>query len=503
MTGFRLITRRGKFALTMVAFTAVVLSAGCSQGPARSGSPTPGPSARPVTVSGAAPRLRHVKVFSRTYQLTPSGPLARPQTIRLPLTSRVPAGWSVVVATAETNHGPWTYLAARLSADRRTAIFTTTHHSIFTVIGENVGSLLKFFKTQFLDGLSSGATAAAARPSCPGQPAARSGYGIQSSSGAAVYWCFGMDSSGQRILRVVNNRLYPLEVQHPGLAVAERPAIDYSSLGALSHLLSGKLSILAPGAQIGYRVSLARGQEAGAQSAADGFGQSLFALQTGINSLLAILTRFGAGGASKSVTAMNDALGDEACANAMLAGNPGSILASCLSPKDMADYFGPAGVLLAPLAAAGGLADFFASEFQGLRDILTGKDKYTIIVQRQATFPALGRPAGIFANNGEGFGEVRPATVFLGGDPTGLVMHITWSSWGGSTATGKGTSDWVGPNQSVATGTQEAVTIVAFDLGTCGGKLMYRAVEWYFPQHGETFDPGQYEDICTGSFVGR
>jgi hypothetical protein len=82
-------------------------------------------------------------------------------------------------------------------------------------------------------------------------------------------------------------------------------------------------------------------------------------------------------------------------------------------------------------------------------------------------------------------------------------MHITWSSWGSSTAAGTGTSDWVGPNQSVATGTQETVTIVAFDLGTCGGKLMYRAVEWYFPQHGQKFDPSQYEDICHGSYVGR
>jgi hypothetical protein len=414
----------------------------------------------------------------------------------------VPADWAVVVATAETGHGPWTYLTARLSADRRTAIFTTTHHSIFTVIGENLSSLLKFFKTQFLDGLSSGATASAAQPSCAGQQAARSGYGIQSSSGATIYWCFGMDSSGQRILRVVNNRLFPLEIRHPGLTVAERPAIDYSSLAALSHLLSGNLSILAPGAQIGYHVSLPRGQQTGAQTAADGFGQSLFALQTGINSLLAILTRFGAGGASKSVTAMKHALDDEACANAMLAGSPGSILASCLTPKEMADYFGPTGVLLAPLAAAGGLADFFASEFEGLRDILTGKDRYTVVIQHQTAIPTLGRRGGDFVN-GQGFGEIRPATVYNGGDPTGLVMHVTWSSWGGSTATGTGASDWVGPGQSVATGTQETVTIVAFDLGTCGGKLMYQAVEWYFPQHSETFDPNQYEDICTGSYVGR
>ncbi len=114
--------------------------------------------------------------------------------------------------------------------------------------------------------------------------------------------------------------------------------------------------------------------------------------------------------------------------------------------------------------------------------------------------PALGRPAGAFAR-GRGFGQVRPATVFNGGDPTGLVTHITWQSWGGLTAVGTGTSDYVGPNQTVAEGTQETARIVAFDLGPCGGKLMYRAVEWFFPQHGQAFSPSQYEDICNGSYV--
>jgi len=498
------VNHRGRAASVLAAVMASALVAGCDQGAGRPVASATGSSSRPAAVTAdTAPHLRNVEVFSRTYQLSPSGPLASPQTVRLPLTRRLPSGWAIVVATAETSRGPWTYLPARLSADRGAAIFTTVHHSLFTVIGEDVSSLLGVFKTEFLDGLSSGATASAAQPSCAGEAAARSGYTVQSSAGPTIYWCFGMDSTGQRILRLVNNRLYPLEIQHPGLSVAEQPAIDYGSLASLSHLLSDQLSILAPGAQIGYRVGLAPGREAGAQTAADGFGQGLFALQTGINALLAILTRFGAGSASKGVTVMNDALGDAACADALAGGNPGSILASCLSPKDMVDYFGPAGLLLAPLAAAGGLADFFASEFQGLHDILTQEDQYTVVLQRQAAVPVLGRPAGDFDVDSEGFGEVRPATVFNGGDPTGLVMHITWSSWGGSTAVGTGTSDYVGPNQTVAGGTQETVTIVAFDLGACGGTLMYQAVEWYFPQHGQTFNPGQYENICTGSYVGE
>jgi len=114
--------------------------------------------------------------------------------------------------------------------------------------------------------------------------------------------------------------------------------------------------------------------------------------------------------------------------------------------------------------------------------------------------PTLGRPAGVFAH-GKGFGQVRPPEIFNGGDPTGLVSHITWTSWGGARASGTGTGEYVGPSQSVATGSQEPATVVAFDRGTCHGKLMYQAVEWYFPSHGQRFDPHRYENICTGSYV--
>jgi hypothetical protein len=76
-----------------------------------------------------------------------------------------------------------------------------------------------------------------------------------------------------------------------------------------------------------------------------------------------------------------------------------------------------------------------------------------------------------------------------------------WSSWGGTQATAAGTAEYVGPNQSVAQGTEQTATVVAFNLGTCDGKLMYQAVEWYFPQHGQAFNPAMYENVCTGSYV--
>jgi hypothetical protein len=122
----------------------------------------------------------------------------------------------------------------------------------------------------------------------------------------------------------------------------------------------------------------------------------------------------------------------------------------------------------------------------------------TSTTQAPGSEPVLGRPAGIYATAGQGFGKVRPTEVSNGGDPTGTVTGITWSSWGGTQATGSGTSEYVAPNQSTANGTEETATIVAFDRGTCAGQDMYQAVEWYFPSQGQSFNPNQFEDVCTG-----
>jgi hypothetical protein len=51
----------------------------------------------------------------------------------------------------------------------------------------------------------------------------------------------------------------------------------------------------------------------------------------------------------------------------------------------------------------------------------------------------------------------------------------------------------------VAAGTLQRVIIVAFNPGTCDGKLVHQAVEWYIPRHGHGFDSTTKENICNGS----
>jgi hypothetical protein len=120
------------------------------------------------------------------------------------------------------------------------------------------------------------------------------------------------------------------------------------------------------------------------------------------------------------------------------------------------------------------------------------------VAARQA--PRLGRP---WAPDQSGYGKVRPAHIFNGGDPTGIVEHIHWTGWGSSRAIGEGDGEYVWPGTSVAGNPlTSGARVVAFHLGTCRGHPSYNAIEWYFPKYGQTFNPHTYINICAGKYVG-
>ena len=121
--------------------------------------------------------------------------------------------------------------------------------------------------------------------------------------------------------------------------------------------------------------------------------------------------------------------------------------------------------------------------------------------------PLLGSAAWVgalgFAGQGvEGFGEVAPAAINAAGGnaPGSYVTSISWSNWGAPQAMGQGQSTYVtNPNAPLSDATQATFTVVAFDLGSCnGGPPAYEEVEWYFPGAGQTFDPNNATNACTG-----
>jgi hypothetical protein len=61
---------------------------------------------------------------------------------------------------------------------------------------------------------------------------------------------------------------------------------------------------------------------------------------------------------------------------------------------------------------------------------------------------------------------------------------------------------WVPPNQPVSNGRIQNVRIVGFHRGMCNGTFMYKAVEWFFPQHHQHFTTHHYANVCAGHWVG-
>jgi hypothetical protein len=90
---------------------------------------------------------------------------------------------------------------------------------------------------------------------------------------------------------------------------------------------------------------------------------------------------------------------------------------------------------------------------------------------RAAPPPVLGAKA--FAGPyGEGWGTVRPPTIFNGGDPSGLVSDIHWSSWGGPTAIGWGRNAIFKPGGGYYA-RPVAIKLKAGGLGHCGARRAY------------------------------
>jgi hypothetical protein len=80
-----------------------------------------------------------------------------------------------------------------------------------------------------------------------------------------------------------------------------------------------------------------------------------------------------------------------------------------------------------------------------------------------------------------GFGHVRPRTIFLGGDPTGLVCRIHWLTWGGRFAIATATALDVVGHQTTAQGKWAPAVIVLSHLGSWQGRSAYLRYSWSFP----------------------
>ncbi|HVC08196.1 MAG TPA: hypothetical protein VND98_11510 [Solirubrobacterales bacterium] len=94
--------------------------------------------------------------------------------------------------------------------------------------------------------------------------------------------------------------------------------------------------------------------------------------------------------------------------------------------------------------------------------------------------PALATAAGggvvlgskSFAFKGAGWGTEKPAKIFNGGDPSGLVTQIHWKHWGEVVALGQGRNSIFKPKGGYYPH-QVTIKLRASVIGTCGGRRAY------------------------------
>lgn len=381
----------------------------------------------------------HTRRLAQVFRLTPGGSLPIEATLTLPLTKRVSKGVPVLVASAEKRGGRWVALPATLTPDRKHVRVTVTRFSWFTVFTTSVGDILAELKSGVLDGLSAGATANAGRPRCGGEDAARSeDYNVASDTGSTLYWCFGFED-GERVLRVVNNRRYPLALKHPGFAV-EKQGGGGLAAERLSRIGSGEDAILSPRQEMVFSVTLGAGGIASVRSVFDGVGFSLYQLQFGVESAIAILSRFGLARGERAAEVAAKLLDSSKCASAV-GGTGGDVIRSCFSVKTLFEALGAKAFLVAPIMITGPVWEFFRSSFNAIGDQLNGRDRYRVRVWRSGVAvtsppPTPQPPPAAPAPQPQPTPTPPPAqTGFAIGDPFDLECQVAWPTAPSRTST--------------------------------------------------------------------
>jgi hypothetical protein len=337
-----------------------------------------------VVAAGVGPSFELADPASRAFSLRPSGPLPAPVIIRLPLDREVAADGRTLVYTSEARHGPWSPLPTTITHDGGHAEVRVTHLSYFQALTTDIDGVLAELQ-EFFNGLTSGIVAEARPPTCGGTTAARdNGYLVTAAGKDAIYWCLGLQG-GKPILKVVNNRRYPLLASHPRLSVA-RGGSGGTLAQHIARLLSFGGVVIYPRDEVDFGADLAAGATGNMEVNVGQQAQLLSSLDVGVKALLTILTKFGAAeDPNTALKVLDTLLTADTCRTSR---NSGEMLANCLNAKQLIAGFGPVlGLILAPIITVSGVVDYFHGAINGFLDQFSNRSWAKVVVRRQAMVP--------------------------------------------------------------------------------------------------------------------
>jgi len=105
---------------------------------------------------------------------------------------------------------------------------------------------------------------------------------------------------------------------------------------------------------------------------------------------------------------------------------------------------------------------------------------------------------------GVGWGTVHPRLIFNGGDPSGKAWHLTWSSWGATSASARGLT-WISKPRGGYYSKPGAIQLRASRIGRCTAHgpraythLQARVAARPGGRLGKWFAWGGWKSICKG-----
>ena len=309
-------------------------------------------------------------VFGEAFRVDASEQPDGEVTIRIPVQLPLPDGQIPVVVVADSAVGPWEPLLTEPTVIDGYVQAATPHFSFFQTLLVPVQDLLDSAREIFDDATGS-FLAEAEQPACGGEDEFRVSRDITSTGSDTLKWCAGVED-GMPMLRVVNNRRYPLIASMGGFVVLDNP-VDATAWSEIGRLLAADRLTLAPRSAATLLVD---GDRSALATEFDGLAYSLFQLQVGVETAVAFLSKFG-----MSTTGSADLLLQSSkCLGTLTVPTGGNIIANCFELRDIVNAFGPKAAFIAPLLFVGPLIEFFHAAFNGLGDIISGRDRYNIDV---------------------------------------------------------------------------------------------------------------------------
>lgn len=381
------------------------------------------------------------KPASGTFQISPSGRLGRPATVRLPLNSPSAPGTVVIIFTSESAGGPWQPIPTTVETVNGVsyAAATVNHLSLFTALSVSWRDFLNELKGWF-NQFTSNAYANAEQPTCTNPSQARQdGYTGTASAYRTVLWCIGL-ANGRHVLKVVNNRRYPLLVS-PSL-----PVIQGGTGGDLLQLATrlgrhGEVVIF-PDEQVDFNADgIPPGYHSLIRGDIDTAAENLAALHAGIDALTAIVTRFGASSPKNVTKYFNLATDSANCLSAVKSGNADTMIGQCITSEWLKDAFGVFwGIVTDALMKVSEVANYFRSALNGIADAADGRSQFQLTVTRsQPTAGALSQNTTAIDPTGDATGLPNIPGADLTGfswstDGTTLQFTITYADFSPSTS---------------------------------------------------------------------